>query len=80
MGGELQPETIRETIRNHGESMTGRKEELLEKLVNVAVRLYKEKESLLYGYFAKHKFIRLATIFKRDNNTFPILEDFDLIN
>ena len=73
-------ETIREILRAHGVSMTGRKEDLTEKLAKVAVDVYEEKEPEINSYFTENKFIRVSNVCERDNNTFPLLEECDLRN
>jgi len=73
-------ETIREILREHGVSMTGRKEDLLEKLANLAAELYKEKEPELEAYFTNNQFVRIASNSNRDGSTFPVLEGSDLRN
>lgn len=57
-------ETVKEFLRNHGISMTGRKEELLDKLATLSVEVYKEHESVLNSYFKNQKFIKVESLSK----------------
>lgn len=60
--------------------MTGRKEDLAEKLAKLAVEEYKEKEPEINSYFTENKFIRMTSGYNCNKNTFPVLEKFDLRN
>jgi len=73
-------ESIKRVLQNHGISMTGRKEELLEKLAQLSTKLYEESEPELNQYFKKHKFIHYKNSYGNHGQTFPILENLDLKN
>ncbi len=69
---------IRAVLRNHGLSMTGRKEELLEKLASLAARIYEEKEHELDGYFSTNRFIRVGDDCRGRYGSFPVLHELDV--
>jgi hypothetical protein len=72
---------IKNVLQNYGVSMTGRKEELLDKLVNLAVEMYQKLKAELDRYFINHKFIRIAydtNMKNKDKNAFPILQKCEL--
>jgi len=71
-------DTMKRILRDHGVSMTGRKEDLIEKLAQLVVNLYQGNELEIETYFTNHKFIRVSAAYYSDNNTFPILEECDL--
>lgn len=71
---------IQEALRTHGVSMTGRKEDLIEKLARLTVEVYQEKEPEMDVYFTSQKFIRVASEDESGENTFPILQECDLRN
>ncbi len=73
-------DTIREELKTNGISMTGRKEDLIEKLAHIAAKSYQEKEPEINTYFTNNKFIRVTSNYNCDKNTFPVLEEFDLRN
>ncbi len=68
---------IRAVLRNHGVSMTGRKEELLDKLAHLAARIYEEKEHELDEYFSTNRFIRVDDGCQGRYETFPVLQGLD---
>jgi len=73
--------TIKNALQNYGVSMTGRKEELLQKLANLAVNMYQQHKAELDQYFINHKFIRIAydsNVGNKDKNAFPILQKCEL--
>ena len=71
---------IREILRNHNVSMTGRKEELLDKLALLSVRLYERQLLELNGFFGDNRFIRIQNGTSRVHRPFPVLEGLDLGN
>jgi len=73
-------DTIKTVLRDHGVSMTGRKEELVEKLAALAANLYEENKSELDAYFSKHRFVRAGNTVKHRGNDFPVLDGLDLRN
>jgi hypothetical protein len=60
--------------------MTGRKDQLVEKLAQLAARLYGEGRPELDAYFSEHKFVRAGNSVKQRGNDFPVLEGLDLRN
>ena len=73
-------EAIKSVLGAHGVSMTGRKEQLLEKLANLSAKVYEEHESELDHYFSKHRFIRISAGRTSPGQEFPVLDDLDLRN
>ena len=73
-------DAIRSALKRHGISMSGRKEELAEKLANLAVRLYKESQPELDGFFRRHRFVHAAQAVRPDGQPFPVLQGLDLSN
>jgi len=73
-------DSIKAVLREHGVSMTGRKEELVDKLAGLAARVYEQNEPALDAYFSKHRFVRAGNTVKHRGNEFPVLEDLDLRN
>lgn len=73
-------ETIKRFLKQHGRTMTGRKEELLEKLAKLAADLYKKHEREMNAYFGQHRYTRANFETGKDTTQFPLLEDLDLRN
>ena len=71
---------MRGVLRTHNLSMTGRKEDLLDKLAKFSVRLYEEKVRELREYFSMNRFIRIQGASGRACMPFPVLEGLDLGN
>lgn len=69
-------ETIRRVLHHNGISMTGRKEELLDKLARLAAKTYEEAKPRLDDYFAKRRFIRVER--GSGGQHFPLLEGYDM--
>jgi len=69
---------IRSLLRMHGVSAQGRKQELLEKLASLAVRLYKERARELDDYFTVHRFVRIAGEDPSKTKPLPLLKELDL--
>lgn len=76
--GNANGDSIKAVLREHCVSMTGRKEELLEKLAALSTRVYEEKEPELDAYFWNHRFVRVANGSKDRGEGFPVLDGFDL--
>ena len=51
--GKANGDSIKAILREHGVSMTGRKEELVEKLASLSARVYEKKEPELETYFSQ---------------------------
>jgi hypothetical protein len=64
---------IREVLRNHQVSMAGRKEDLMEKLAQLAARVYEKYAAQLDDYFSANRFIRVQCSPPGDSRTFPLL-------
>jgi hypothetical protein len=73
-------EDIKFVLRNHSVPITGRKEDLLEKLAQLAAKQYAKAEPSLDAYFGQHRFIRAERCSKTDTDVFPLLERHDLRN
>jgi len=73
-------EDIKFVLRNHGVPMTGRKEDLLDKLAQLAARQYRKAEPTLDAHFSRNRFIRAEKCSKTDTDVFPLLEHHDLRN
>jgi len=73
-------ETIKEILKNHGMSMTGRKEELFDKLAALSAEVYKEHVSKLDEYFSTRKFIKVDSLSDKTCKEFPLLNDLDIRN
>ena len=70
-------EDIRNVLRRNGVSMTGRKDELLDKLACMSAELYRKEEHTLDNFFRRHRFMRIAADIsgKEDRRTFPVLPE-----
>ena len=73
-------EPIKEVLRSHSVSMTGRKEQLLEKLAKLSATVFEENETNLDAYFSRNRFLRVQKGSGIQNIPFPLLEDLDLRN
>jgi len=73
-------DSIKPLLRAHGVPMTGRKEELVEKLAALSAMLYEQKEAELDDYFSEHRFIRVSPNSSDKGENFPVLEGFDMRN
>ncbi len=71
---------IREVLRSHNVSMSGRKEDLVEKLASLSVKIYEKHEALLDEYFTGNRFIRVHCASLGSHKTFPLLDGLDLRN
>ena len=70
-------EMIKEMLKNHDVAMTGRKEELLEKLAKLAAKVYREKEPELDNYFNQNHYIN-TTAGLSESHPFNVINDCDL--
>jgi hypothetical protein len=75
---EASGELMRIVLREHGVSMTGRKEQLVEKLAGLSARVYEENEPELDTYFSKHTFVRVSNAGANKGESFPLLMGIDL--
>jgi len=73
-------DSIKGALRSHGVPMTGRKEELVEKLAALSAKLYEQKEAELNDYFSEHRFIRVSPNSSDKGENFPVLEGFSMRN
>jgi len=71
---------LKAVLREHGISMTGRKEQLLEKLAQLSVKLYQENERELDAFFGSHRFLRVNNDRNSDGKNLPVLEGLDVRN
>ena len=71
---------IREILREYKVSMSGRKEQLMEKLARLSVHLYEERRQELDTYFGEHRFIRIASERQVHKKPFPLLKNSCLGN
>ena len=67
--------TMKDVLRGFGVSLTGRKEELVEKLAHLAAKQYEEKAPELDEYFGEHHFVRIKGGSHETGQPFPILEN-----
>ena len=78
---ESTAESIRGALHVHGVSMTGRKEQLIEKLAGLSVKLYREWLPEMNAFFRGNGFIRMNNGAKtRKWKDFPVLEDSAMRN
>jgi len=73
-------EVIKDVLRKHGVSMTGRKEELVEKLAKVSAKVYQEKLPELDDYFTNNRFLKVEGNGTKEARYFPVIDDCDLKN
>jgi len=71
---------IKSILRNHCVSMTGTKNQLLEKLAQLTTRLYQEHEPEMSNYFKNNHFIKINGGWGHAIKEFPLLLDLDLRN
>lgn len=72
-------ETIREILKNHQGKVSGKKEELIERLIDLAAYLYRERKGELDAYFLERKFIRIPCS-RSHEEEFPLLTGLDVRN
>jgi len=64
---------LKAVLRRNGKSMTGRKEDLLEKVAQVLCERYEEMRPFLNEHFGKQKYLRIP---RTSNSTlFPFMKD-----
>ena len=80
LNGNTSCRDLREVLRNHGVSMTGRKEELLEKLARLSAKVFNQKKEELDAYFGKRRFIHVPSDHGGLKSRFPLLEGLDIQN
>ncbi len=68
-------ELVKDILGGHEISMTGRKEQLLEKLVALATQRYKALESNLDRFFTGHTFLKIPQHERKKGKPFPVLKD-----
>jgi len=73
-------ETIKRILKNHGISMTGRKEQLFEKLAKLSADIYEEHKPFLDDYFSNRRFIKVESLPSGSSMDFSVLQDLDLRN
>jgi hypothetical protein len=71
---------IKEVLRNHSVSMTGTKEQLLEKLAKVSVEEYQKHEPELTCFFKDNRFLKMEKGYGNNTQEFPVLPNYDLRN
>jgi len=75
---QLSNESLKEVLRRYGKSMTGKKEELLEKVADVLRERYKQMLPFLDENFRKQKYIR---VLRTPNPTlFPLMQDANIVD
>ena len=70
---------LRDLLRQHNVSMSGRKGKLLEKLAELSVKIYKERVKELDAYFSEHRFVKVPNDSKKGKD-FPLLNGIELRN
>jgi hypothetical protein len=73
-------EVLKNILRKYNVSMTGRKEELLEKLAKLSAKAYRERVRELDDYFARNRFIKVDNAAAKESKHFPVLEGCDIRN
>lgn len=66
---------IKEILAAHGVSMTGRKDQLIDKLTTLATERYNALEPILDKHFAAQHYLKTPQGKKRKAAAFPVLED-----
>jgi hypothetical protein len=66
--------SIQTVLSHYGISMTGRKEELVDKLANLCAKMYNEKKDEMDKYFTANKFIK-ANGSSNEVLGFPVIDD-----
>ena len=72
-------ETIKQVLKNHQRKVTGKKEELVERLIDLAVDIYRQRKAELDAYFSERKFLKISPC-RNDEEGFPLLTGLDLKN
>lgn len=68
-------ELVKEILGGHEISMSGRKEQLLGKLVTLVTERYKALESSLDRFFIGHSYLKIPQDERKKGDPFPVLED-----
>ncbi|MBE7559501.1 hypothetical protein HS125_11320 [bacterium] len=71
---------FKDILREFGVSMSGRKEDLVEKIAQLAVTEYEQHEGELDAFFGDHRFVRIRTGSQETGRPFPVLENHLLRN
>jgi hypothetical protein len=71
---------VKDILRKHNVSMTGRKDDLMEKLAQLSVRVYREREKELDDYFEQHHFLKIPGNGQAEHRDFPVINDCDMKN
>ena len=68
-------ELVKGILTGHEISMTGRKEQLIGKLVTLAAERYKALEPILDRFFTGHSYLKIHQAERKKGDPFPVLED-----
>jgi hypothetical protein len=71
---------VKDVLRKHNVSMTGRKDDLMEKLAQLSVRIYREREKELNDYFGQNHFLKIPGNGQAEHGDFPVINDCDMKN
>jgi len=71
-------EAIKDLLRNHNISMTGKKTDLVIKMAGLAARLYNAYNASLGGHFQKQKYIKIPRINHVRVPSLPVLQELEL--
>jgi len=71
---------IKDILGRHNVSMTGRKEDLIEKLASLASSVYQDRLDELDSYFCQNLFIKMPNAGNHDPVSFPVINDCDMKN
>ena len=72
-------ESIQEILRKYKRKVTGRKEELVERLIELTVEIYRETKTELDTYFSERKFLKIPHS-RSHEEEFPLLTGLGLRN
>jgi hypothetical protein len=75
---ELPNESLKEVLRRYGKSMTGKKEELLEKIADVLCERYDIMLPFLSEHLAKQKYLRISRTVNA--SLFPFMQDANVVD
>lgn len=71
---------VKDILRKHNVSMTGRKDDLMDKLAKLSVRVYREREKELDDYFGQNHFLKIPMIGQAEHRDFPVINNCDMKN
>lgn len=71
-------EAIKDLLRNHNVSMTGKKTELIKKMAGLVARLYNAYNASLDRHFQKQKYIKIPRINHTRVPALPVLQELEL--